>query len=90
MIIKGLFELVYALLSIVFAPINLPDLPAGIQDVFDDFLDIIISGVDLASLIIDFNVVKWLVPIVIAVANFDKIWSAIMFILKKIPFLGIE
>lgn len=90
MIIKGLFELVYALLSIVFAPINLPDLPEGIQSVFDDFLDIIISGVDLASLIIDFNVVKWLVPIVIAVANFDKIWSAIMFILKKIPFLGIE
>lgn len=90
MIIKGLFELVYALLSIVFAPINLPDLPAGIQNVFDDFLDVLISAVDLCSLIIDFDVVKWLIPVVIAVANFDKLWSLIMFILKKIPFLGIE
>lgn len=90
MIIKGICELVYTLMTVIFAPINLPDLPPGIQSVFDDFLDIVVSGVDLASLIIDFNVVKWLVPIVIAVANFDKIWSAIMFILKKIPFLGIE
>lgn len=90
MIIKGLFELVYALLSIVFAPINLPDLPVGIQNVFDDLLDILVSAVDLCSLFIDFSVVKWLIPVVIAVANFDKIWSLIMFILKKIPFLGIE
>ena len=90
MIIKGICELVFALMSVIFAPINLPDLPTGIQNIFDNFLDVLISAVDLASLVIDFNVVKWLIPVVIAVANFDKLWSMIMFILKKIPFLGIE
>ena len=90
MIIKGIFELVYALLSIVFEPVNLPDLPENIQNVFNDLLSVLISAVDLASLVLDFSVVKWLIPVVIAVANFDKIWSMIMFILRKIPFLGIE
>ena len=90
MIIKGIFELVYALLAIVFEPVNLPDLPENIQNVFNDLLSGLISAVDLASLVLDFSVVKWLIPVVIAVANFDKIWSMIMFILRKIPFLGIE
>ena len=35
MIVKGLLELVFGLLKIVFAPINLPDLPDGIASVLD-------------------------------------------------------
>ena len=33
MIIKGIFELVYTLLSVVLAPFSLPDLPDGIQSI---------------------------------------------------------
>ena len=90
MIIKGLFELVYTLLSIVLGPIQLPQMPEGIQNVFDELLDVLTGAVGLASVILDFNVVKWLIPVVLVVANFDKVWSMIMFILRKIPFLGIE
>lgn len=90
MIVKGICELVYALLFVVFAPVSLPDLPVNIQNVFNELLSVLTGAVDLASLILDFSVVKWLIPVVIAVANFDKIWSMIMFILRKIPFLGIE
>lgn len=90
MIIKGIFELVYTMLNIVLTPINLPQLPDGIQSIFDELLQIMIDSVGLLGVFLDFSVVKWLIPIVIAVANFEKIWNMIMFILRKIPFLGIE
>ncbi len=90
MIIKGLFELVFTLLSIVLTPIQLPQMPDGVQSVFDELLDVVKGSVGLASVFLDFNVVKWLIPVVLVVANFDKVWSMIMFILRKIPFLGIE
>lgn len=90
MIIKGIFELVYTMLNIVLTPINLPQLPDGIQSIFDELLQVMVGSVGLLGLFLDFSVVKWLIPIVIAVANFEKIWNMIMFILRKIPFLGIE
>ena len=90
MIIKGLFELILGLLKIVFAPINLPDLPAGIQSVLDELLDVLTGAVGLFAVFVDMNVVKWIIPLVIVIANFEKVWSLIMFVLRKIPFLGIE
>lgn len=90
MIVKGLMELVFGLLKIVFAPINLPDLPAGIQSVLDEFTQVLVDAVGLFGIFVDMNVVKWLIPVVIVIANLDKVWSLIMFILRKIPFVGIE
>lgn len=90
MIIKGLFELVFGLLKIVFAPIDLPDLPDGIQSVLDELIDVLAGAVGLFGIFVDLSVVKWLIPIVLVIANLDKVWSLIMFILRKIPFLGIE
>lgn len=90
MIIKGLFELILGLLKIVFAPINLPDLPAGIQSVLDELLEVLTGAVGLFAVFVDMNVVKWIIPLVIVIANFEKVWSLIMFVLRKIPFLGIE
>ncbi len=90
MIIKGLFELILGLLKIVFAPINLPDLPAGVQSVLDELVTVLTGAVGLLGIFVDMNVVKWIIPLVIVIVNFEKIWSLIMFVLRKIPFLGIE
>ena len=90
MIIKGLFELVFGLLQIVFAPINLPDLPSGIQSIIDQLVSIMVSAVGLFGVFFDLNVVKFLIPVVLVIVNLDRIWNMIMFILRKIPFLGIE
>lgn len=90
MIIKGLFELVFGLLQIVFAPINLPDLPDTIQNVLDRLIDVMKSAVGLFGVFFDMNVVKILIPVVLVIVNLDKVWNLIMFILRKIPFLGIE
>ena len=90
MIVKGICELVYSLLSIVFSPVQLPQMPEGVQNVFDELLEVLKGSVGLASVFLDFNVIKWLIPVVLVVANFEKVWNMIMFILRKIPFLGIE
>lgn len=90
MIIKGLFELVFGLLKIVFAPINLPDLPEVVQSVVDKFIDLITSVIGIVGIFVDMEVLKVLIPVVIVIANLDKVWNMIMFILRKIPFLGIE
>lgn len=90
MIIKALLELIFGLLTIVFAPINLPQLPEGIQSVVNQLVDLLVGSVGILGLFLDWNVVKYLVPLVIVIANFDRIWNMIMFILRKIPFIGVE
>ena len=90
MIIKGLLELIFSLLQIIFSPINIAPLPDSIQNILDEFVSWIISGYTILDIFIDMGVVNYLIPIVIVVANLDKVWSFIMFILRKIPFIGVE
>lgn len=90
MIIKGLFNLVLSLLQIIFAPINLPDLPIGLQNIFDGLLSAMLSAIGLFEVFVRPSTLQLLIPIVIVLVNFEKLWNGIMFILKKIPFLGIE
>lgn len=90
MIIKGLLELIFSLLQIIFSPINIAPLPPDIEKILDKFIDWIISGYSILDIFVDMRVVKYLIPIVIVVANLDKVWSFIMFILRKIPFIGVE
>lgn len=90
MIIKGLFNLVLALMQIIFAPINLPQLPAGIQSIFNTLLTAMLNAVGLFEVFVRPSTLQLLIPIVIVLVNFEKLWNGIIFILKKIPFLGIE
>ena len=90
MIIKGILELFFSLLQIVFSPISLPPLPKDVSNILDEFINWILGGYDLLGVFIDLNMVKLLIPIVIVISNLDRIWSFIMFILRKIPFIGVE
>ena len=90
MIIKGILELFFSLLQIVFSPIALPQLPAKASSYLDQCIDWILGGYNVIGMFIDLGIVKTLIPIVIVIANLDKVWSFIMFILRKIPFIGVE
>lgn len=90
MIIKGILELFFSLLQIVFSPIALPQLPAKASSYLDQFIDWILGGYNVIGMFIDLGMVKTLIPIVIVIANLDKVWSFIMFILRKVPFIGVE
>lgn len=83
-------ELIFGLLKIVFSPVSLPALPSGIQNVLNEFIGVLTSAVGLFGIFVDLSVVRWLIPVVLVVANLDKVWTLIMFVLRKIPFVGIE
>lgn len=90
MIIQGLLELIFGLLKIVFSPIHVEPLPEGVQSVVDALVDAISSGIGIIGIFVDLDVLSWLIPVVIVIVNFERIWNLIMFILRKIPFIGIE
>jgi hypothetical protein len=48
------------------------------------------SGVNLLGIFVDLNMVKILIPFVIAILNFDRIIKIIIFTIRKIPFIGVE
>ena len=91
MIIEWLLKAGTLLLTAIFSLLDLlPNMPQTVMNVVDGIFDIMYQGVNLASVFIDFNMVKILIPIIIAIINFDKILSLIMFILKKIPFIAVK
>lgn len=90
MIVKGLFELVYTLLSVVLAPFSLPQLPVGIQTIFDEVLGYMTGAVGLLTVFVRPTTLQLLIPAVIVVINAVHIWNGLIWILKKIPFVGME
>ena len=90
MILEAVFNLVSGLVKIVFGWINLPDLPGSITSVVDELLALISGSVGIIGIFVDLNMVKILLPVLLIVINFDEVWKFTMFILRKIPFLGID
>lgn len=90
MIIKGIFELVYTLLSVVLAPFSLPALPEGMQTIFDSLVSYLTGAVGLLCVFVRPSTLRLMIPAVILVINADHIWNGILWILKKLPFVGID
>lgn len=90
MIVEGILELIFSLFEIIFSFIELPALPAAIQNVIDTAMSYMLGGIGFLKVFLDFDFLGVLVPIVIIIINLDKLWKLVMFILRKIPFLGIE
>lgn len=90
MIVQALLDLISGLLKTLFGWINLPSLPVGVEDIINTTFSYMESGFGMVALFIDFNLVKILLPLVIVIVNFDKAYHLVMFVLRKIPFLGIK
>ncbi len=90
MILESVFNLIFGLLEIVFGWINLPAFPQQLVDTLTAFEDLIFSNISCLSFFVRISTVKILLPLLLIVVNFDKAYKLTMFILRKIPFLGIE
>lgn len=90
MILQAVFDLVASLLKLVFGWINLPDLPTAVMSVIDKLFECIQGGIGIMGIFLDMSMVKILLPVLLVVVNFEHVWKFTMFILRKIPFLGIE
>lgn len=90
MILESVFNLFSSAIKLIFAWIQLPDLPAEVETYINLLFGYMESGMGFVYLFIDMDLAKIMFPLVIAVANFDKIYKLVLFVLRKIPFLGIK
>lgn len=68
----------------------LPSVPESVTTKIDTFFNYLYNASNLFFLFCDKNLVVILVPLVIAIVNFDKVYKIIMWILRKVPFVSIE
>lgn len=90
LILEAVFTLFSSALKLIFAWINLPDLPTEVETVINQLFGYMEQGMVFVFLFFDMNLVKIMLPMVIVVANFEKVYKLVMYVLRKIPFLGIQ
>lgn len=90
MIVKGILNLIKTLLFTCFSWINLPDFPAELQASLDEYLEIIFQGINLFGFFIRPLTIQIALPLILIIINFDKVYKITMWILRKIPMLGIK
>ena len=91
MLIKALLELCDVVVNLILNIFDtLPDFPEQARLAVDSFLELIFSNCSLISFFLPIDYCIIILGCSIAVMNFDKVFKVLMFVLKKIPMLGIE
>lgn len=69
----------------------LPDIPGSVVVVLDEFFDLIfVNGWRCACWAFPMRFALTLLPLVILAVNFEEVYHVIMWVLRKIPFIGVE
>lgn len=90
MIFQFILDRLRTVLQTVLGFINIPNLPDTVLDAVYGFIDMIFDNLGIVGFFIRWETVVVAVPILIAVANLDKIYDGIMWIIRKIPMLGMQ
>ena len=91
MIIKLLLNLLKGLVDLILNVFDLlPDLPAGVIESINNYVSLIIKNCSVLSFFIPVDFVLSLVVIVLVIENFHYVYMFSMWLLRKIPFIGIE
>lgn len=90
MIIQLILNLLKTLLFSVFSWINLPQFPEGLTNSLNSFIDLIFDNLNLLGFFIRPETITIVIPVLIILINFDKVYKLTMWILKKIPMLNIH
>jgi len=90
LIIQLILNLLKTLLFSVFSWINLPQFPEGLTNSLNSFIDLIFDNLNLLGFFIRPATIMIVIPVLIILINFDKVYKLTMWILKKIPMLNIH
>lgn len=90
MIIEGITSAFKSVLQTLLGFINIPGMPQSFVTSIDSFLDMVFGNVGLVGLFVRWDTVKIGIPILIAIANMDKIYDGVMWIIRKIPMAGMS
>lgn len=90
MIIESILNALKTVITTLFSWINIP----GIGEDFEtaiEFVDVLFQNAkSMINLFLPWQIVTFGIPLIIIIVNFERIYNFIMWILKKIPMLGIE
>lgn len=90
MILNVFFAAISTLIQTVFGVLpSLPDMPAGITDALDNIPSIVRFGTRFLSYYIGGTYLLILIPLLIALANFNWIYHLAIWIIKKLP-IGVK
>lgn len=91
MIITGLLNVVVALFSFILAPIpDIPAFPPEVSNLLNQIKDYIAMGMQIINAYVYGSVIVTMLTITIAVFVAYEIYVFAMWVIKKIPVLGIE
>lgn len=91
MIIEGLVNILVMSIQAVLSLLpSLPDLPADLIEGANGFINLIFDNVGLLGLFVPIATIKIVVPLILVIVNFDKIYRLVIWVLKKIPIIGIK
>lgn len=90
MLVEGFCRLGLVVLNAVLNALDvLPDMPLPIVSAVNSFIDLIFQGISILNFFIPVSYLGAFVLIAIAVENFEKIYSFVMWVLRKVPFAHI-
>ncbi len=90
MIVNGLLNLLYSVFDILTLPIAIPGIPDGVKQILATALDYITSGVGILAQFFDMNYLFSLFSLIIIIEGAVLIYKFVMWVLKKIPMLGVK
>lgn len=91
MLVEALFNGAISLIDGILDLLDvLPDLPEELISGMDSFFSLIFDNLSLLGFFVRLDTVKVLIPLVIVVINFEHLYSFVMWLLRKIPFIGVE
>ena len=90
MIIEGITSAFKSVIQTLLSFINITGMPQSFVTSIDSFLDMVFGNVGLVGLFVRWDTVKIGIPILIAIANMDKIYDGVMWIIRKIPMAGMS
>lgn len=90
MIMQAFMNFFKGALFTAFNWVNLPSLPASLIITLNNFLDLIFANASVVGFFVRPATLDVVIPLLIVIINFDKIYKFVMFVLRKIPFVGID
>lgn len=91
MILANLFNILLSSIEVVLSLLpDIPSLPEELLSSAYSFIDLIFDNVGLLGLFIPISTIKVVVPLVLLIVNFDKIYKLTLWVLNKIPKIDID
>lgn len=90
MIIKALLDLIYMVFSVLTLPIDIPNLPSAVGGYVSSALEYIGTGIGILSNYTHLSYLLTLFGVVVAIDVGLNLYKFVMFVVKKIPMLGVQ